>query len=78
MAGGAGVFSALPQGAHMYFTHSFAFFPTNAADVAAWTDHGGRFPVAVARANLAGTQFHPEKSQAQGLKLLADFLEWRP
>ena len=78
MRAGAGVFSRLPQGAHMYFTHSFAFFPDDEADVAAWTDHGGRFPVAVARGNLAGTQFHPEKSQAQGLKLLADFLEWRP
>ena len=78
MRAGAGVFAGLPQGAHMYFTHSFAFFPDDEADVAAWTDHGGRFPVAVARGNLAGTQFHPEKSQAQGLKLLADFLEWRP
>jgi glutamine amidotransferase len=78
MASGAGVFAGLPQGAHMYFTHSFAFFPDDEADVAAWTDHGGRFPAAVARGNLAGTQFHPEKSQAQGLKLLADFLEWRP
>ena len=78
MRAGAGVFARLPQGAHMYFTHSFAFFPDDEADVAAWTDHGGRFPVAVARGNLAGTQFHPEKSQAQGLKLLADFLEWRP
>jgi glutamine amidotransferase len=73
-----GMFAALPQGAHMYFTHSFAFFPAAEADVAAWTDHGGRFPVAVLRDNLAGVQFHPEKSQAAGLKLLADFLEWRP
>jgi glutamine amidotransferase len=74
----AGVFAGLAQGAHMYFTHSFAFFPTDEADVTAWTDHGGRFPVAVARSNLAGVQFHPEKSQAQGLKLLGHFLEWRP
>jgi len=74
----ATMFAALPQGAHMYFTHSFAFFPTQAADVAAWTDHGGRFAAAVVRDNIAGVQFHPEKSQGLGLKLLADFLEWRP
>ena len=62
----------------MYFTHSFAIFPSDDADVAAWVDHGGRFPAAVARGNLAGVQFHPEKSQSAGLKLLSDFLEWRP
>jgi glutamine amidotransferase len=66
------------SGAHMYFTHSFAYFPVEEQDVAAWTDHGGRFPAVVARGNLIGVQFHPEKSQAAGLKLLANFLEWRP
>ncbi len=65
-------------GAPVYFTHSFAMLPADAADVAAYVDHGGRFPAAVARDNFAGVQFHPEKSQAAGLKLLADFLEWRP
>ncbi len=73
-----GMFADLPSAEPMYFTHSFAFFPTDPADVAAYADHGGRFPVAVMRDNLAGVQFHPEKSQAAGLKLLADFLEWRP
>jgi glutamine amidotransferase len=73
-----GAFSSLAQGVHMYFTHSFAFFPKREGDVAAWTDHGGRFAAALLTGNLAGVQFHPEKSQAQGLKLLADFLEWRP
>jgi glutamine amidotransferase len=67
-----------PDGAHMYFTHSFAYYPLDDRDVAAWTDHGGRFPAAVARDNLVGVQFHPEKSQAAGLRLLANFLEWRP
>jgi glutamine amidotransferase len=62
----------------VYFTHSFAFFPKDARDVAAYVDHGGRFPAAVARGNVAGVQFHPEKSQASGLTLLANFLEWRP
>ena len=67
-----------PNGTHMYFTHSFAYHPAEARDVAAWTDHGGRFAAVVARDNLVGVQFHPEKSQAAGLRLLANFLEWRP
>jgi len=72
------VLADLKDGAPVYFTHSFAFFPEDEADVAAWVDHGGRFPAAVARGNVAGVQFHPEKSQASGLSLLARFLEWRP
>ena len=72
------VLSGLKAGAPVYFTHSFAMFPSDDADVAAWVDHGGHFPAAVARGNLAGVQFHPEKSQSAGLKLLSDFLEWRP
>lgn len=68
----------LAAGAPVYFTHSFAFFPSDERDVAAYVDHGGRFPAAVARGNVAGVQFHPEKSQAAGLSLLARFLEWRP
>ena len=72
------VLSGRKDGAPVYFTHSFAFFPSDETDVAAWVDHGGRFPAAVARDNLAGVQFHPEKSQSTGLKLLSDFLEWCP
>ncbi len=72
------LFAGLPADVHMYFTHSFAFFPEDEADTAAWTDHGGRFTAAVARGNVAGVQFHPEKSQAAGQRLLANFLEWRP
>ena len=64
--------------APMYFTHSFAFYPTDESDVAAYVDHGGKFPAAVANGNVAGVQFHPEKSQSAGLALLARFLEWRP
>lgn len=77
-AGETPLFAGLAPGFDAYFTHSYAFRPANAADVAAWTDHGGRFAAAVVRGNLAGVQFHPEKSQAAGLKLLANFLEWRP
>ncbi len=72
------LFAGLRDGGPVYFTHSFAFFPQDARDVAAYVDHGGRFPAAVARGNVAGVQFHPEKSQASGLSLLASFLEWRP
>jgi glutamine amidotransferase len=72
------VLGGVTEATPMYFTHSFAFFPDDAADVAAYVEHGGRFPAAVARGNLAGVQFHPEKSQGAGLSLLARFLEWRP
>jgi imidazole glycerol-phosphate synthase subunit HisH len=65
-------------GQDFYFTHSFAFTPSNRQDIAASVDHGGRFAAAVARDNIAGVQFHPEKSQATGLALIAKFLEWKP
>jgi glutamine amidotransferase len=70
--------AGLRDGQTVYFTHSFAFFPKDEGDVAAYVEHGGRFPAAVARGNVAGVQFHPEKSQASGLSLLSRFLEWRP
>ncbi|HUO11786.1 MAG TPA: imidazole glycerol phosphate synthase subunit HisH [Caulobacteraceae bacterium] len=72
------LFAGLPEGSHMYFTHSFALFAAHASDVAAETDHGGRFAAAVMRGNVAGVQFHPEKSQAAGARLLANVLDWRP
>jgi glutamine amidotransferase len=62
----------------VYFTHSYAFHPDDPATVAASVDHGGVFAALVARDNMAGAQFHPEKSQANGLKLLANFLRWKP
>jgi glutamine amidotransferase len=77
-AGSSSLFAGLPAGTHMYFTHSFAFAPADDGDVAAWTDHGGRFAAAVLKDNIAGVQFHPEKSQHAGARLLANFLEWRP
>ena len=77
-ADGHPLFDGLPTGVDMYFTHSFAFTPADPSDVAARTDHGGPVVAAVTRGALAGVQFHPEKSQAAGLALLANFLEWRP
>ena len=61
-----------------YFLHSYHFAVDNGRDVAAMTDHGGGLVAAVARDNMLGVQFHPEKSQAYGLSLLSRFLEWRP
>jgi len=67
-----------PDGLHAYFVHSYVLKPANDADVIARTDYGGPITAVVARDNMAGAQFHPEKSQRLGLKLLANFLRWRP
>ena len=72
------LFAGIEDGAHMYYANSFALKAADPADVVATTDHGGPFVAAVAKGNVAGVQFHPEKSQASGLALLANFLEWRP
>jgi glutamine amidotransferase len=72
------LFKGVETGAHMYYANSFALTAADPADVLATTDHGGPFTAAVAKGNVAGVQFHPEKSQAAGLALLANFLEWRP
>jgi glutamine amidotransferase len=72
------VTAGIPEGGHVYFTHSYVLDAKEERDVIAWTDHGSRFVAAVARDNVAGMQFHPEKSQANGIRLLGDFLEWRP
>lgn len=72
------LFAGIEDGAHMYYANSFALTPSHPEDVVAITDHGGPFTAAVAKDNVAGVQFHPEKSQASGLALLANFLEWRP
>jgi len=67
-----------PDGLHAYFVHSFHLVPADRGVVVAETDYGGPVTAIVARDNMAGTQFHPEKSQTLGLKLLANFLKWRP
>lgn len=69
------LFAGLGFAPHMYFTHSFVFDPSDPGDIAATCDHGGPFVAAVARDNVMGVQFHPEKSQGPGQRLLANFLE---
>ena len=61
-----------------YFLHSYHFAASDGHEVAAMTDHGEGLVAAVARDNIVGVQFHPEKSQAYGLATLERFLEWRP
>jgi glutamine amidotransferase len=67
-----------PQGLHAYFVHSFHLVTPDRAALVAEADYGGPVTAMVGRDNIAGTQFHPEKSQALGLRLIANFLKWRP
>jgi glutamine amidotransferase len=72
------VLAGLAAGTHVYFVHSYCLRPADPADCLAETDYGGRLAAAIGRDNLFGTQFHPEKSQMAGLRLIANFLGWRP
>jgi len=72
------VFAGVEDGAHCYFVHSYAFDVAEPVDRLAAVDHGGAVTAAVARDNMVGTQFHPEKSQQVGLAVIANFLAWRP
>jgi glutamine amidotransferase len=67
-----------PDGLHAYFVHSYHLVANDRANMVAETSYGGPVTAMVARDNLAGTQFHPEKSQKLGLALIANFLKWRP
>lgn len=69
------LFTGLPSGTFVYFVHSYFAQPDDPADVIARSDYGGDFCVAAARGNIAGVQFHPEKSQRAGLALLGNFVE---
>jgi imidazole glycerol-phosphate synthase subunit HisH len=66
------------RGLHAYFVHSYQLYADELGDVVATADYGGPVTAIVARDNIAGTQFHPEKSQTLGLALIANFLRWRP
>lgn len=72
------LFDGVDAGAHAYFVHSYQFVPTDHDDVWAQVDYGGPVTAAVGRDNLFGTQFHPEKSQALGLRVITNFLKWKP
>ncbi|MDO6964682.1 imidazole glycerol phosphate synthase subunit HisH [Rhizobium alvei] len=65
-------------GLHAYFVHSYHLAAEQAADIVATTDYGGPVTAFVARDNMAGAQFHPEKSQSLGLRLIGNFLTWTP
>jgi len=67
-----------PQGLHAYFIHSYELKVADRADLVAEADYGGPVTAIVARDNIVGTQFHPEKSQRLGLALIANFLKWKP
>ena len=74
----ASLFRQLDAEPVFYFTHSYYFEPADDAAVAAVTEHGRPFAAAIQTGNIAGTQFHPEKSQQPGLSLLFNFAKWRP
>ena len=69
-----GLANGFIPGSQVYFVHSLYTACADPSDVAAWADHGIRFPAAIQRANVWGTQFHPEKSSAVGLRILQNFL----
>jgi imidazole glycerol-phosphate synthase subunit HisH len=75
------LFDGIPtgeNGLHAYFVHSYHLSAERPEDVVATADYGGPVTAFVARKNMAGAQFHPEKSQTLGLRLIANFLKWAP
>ena len=72
------VIAGVENGDHVYFVHSYHFVVNDPENLIATADYGGRQTAIVARDNMIGTQFHPEKSQATGLRMIENFLSWRP
>jgi glutamine amidotransferase len=75
------LFDGIPtgdEGLHAYFVHSYHLVPDDTGALVATTNYGGDVTAFVARDNMAGSQFHPEKSQRLGLALIANFLKWKP
>lgn len=77
-AGGHKLLEGIRPGEHAYFVHSYALRDYATEEILATTDYGGRVVAMVGRGNIAGTQFHVEKSQTVGLRILANFLRWEP
>ncbi len=71
------VLDGIESGRHAYFVHSYQFHVTDKADLLAHVDYAGPVTAIVGRDNMVGMQFHPEKSQATGLRLIGNFLKWR-
>jgi glutamine amidotransferase len=72
------VLDGIATGDHAYFVHSYAMRVDDPAHLLAHADYGGPVTAIVGRDTMVGTQFHPEKSQRAGLRLIANFLTWRP
>jgi glutamine amidotransferase len=72
------VVRGVQKGDHAYFVHSYRYRCASRADQVAHAEYGGPVAAVIGRDNLVGTQFHPEKSQAVGLRLIASFLDWKP
>lgn len=72
------VLAGLDQGAFAYFVHSFHYMPDEDQHLLATTPYGENITAAIGRDNIFGTQFHPEKSQETGLRLIRNFLNWKP
>ncbi|WP_045386891.1 imidazole glycerol phosphate synthase subunit HisH [Falsirhodobacter sp. alg1] len=72
------VLEGLTSGDHAYFVHSYHFQVANKAERLAHVDYGAEITAIIGRDTMVGTQFHPEKSQATGMRLISNFLAWRP
>ncbi|SFR43290.1 imidazole glycerol phosphate synthase subunit HisH [Litoreibacter janthinus] len=72
------VLTGIRTGDHAYFVHSYSFRVADAAHRLAHVEYGGDITAIVGRDNMIGMQFHPEKSQTTGLKMIANFLKWAP
>ncbi|PCI39350.1 MAG: imidazole glycerol phosphate synthase subunit HisH [Rhodospirillaceae bacterium] len=78
LVGEHALFAGIEPGAHAYFVHSYHFVPKRREDVWAEVEYGGAVTAAIGHGNIFGTQFHPEKSQAVGLRIISNFLKWAP
>jgi glutamine amidotransferase len=78
LVGDHALFDGIAPDAHAYFVHSYQFVPKRREDVWAEVEYGGAVTAAVGHGNIFGTQFHPEKSQHVGLRIISNFLKWKP